>query len=497
MVQQVHHGTLLQTTVETLTSENNSSSPASLLSSLWMKFIQMAKSLNIGHFYLFLGSLGLGTVWYTSINYFIQRSFVSKLYISSNDEAFHWFMFWLAENKYSQEANHFAILSSKTHVDFSSFKHNPSEKDKHSIPIKFIPSPGVHFLKYKGKSIKIEYERTLAASSNSGSSTASHNEQLIVSCLSTSPTFLKNFITDCQQKYLESKHGKTLIYLPDAYCDFWEPRISKLKRPPNTVKLQSNIFEKLLNDARNFLSLEKWYNDHGIPFRRGYLLYGPPGTGKTSTVTALAGALDKNICCINISNKNLNDDNLNSLLLNTPYNSIILLEDIDACFTTVESKKRTVHPSQLKAEPEETSEVASQGTSGSNVTLGGLLNCIDGVVAQEGRILFMTTNHIHRLPDALIRPGRIDVKYLIDCADETQTRELFLNFYPHEFELADKFCQKLFSDMNKEHRRRFTCAELQGHFMTYKHDPASAVSNTPDLIHFDLRRGLNVIPHQE
>jgi len=468
-------------------------------SSLWDKIIQTIRAakpttFSYNYLYLLFGGLGLGTFFYNNMYYFLNRHLVSKLYINSTDEAFHWFMYWLAENKYSQSSNHFSILASKTHFDFADFKHNPSEKDKHSVPVKFIPSPGIHYLKHKGKNIRIEYQRTLVPSSGSSNNNTAQ-ECIVISCLSASPQFLKDFILDCQKKYLESKHGKTLIYIPDSYCDFWEPRICKLKRPPSTVKLQANIFEKLFADAKNFISLEKWYNDHGIPFRRGYLLYGPPGTGKTSTVTALAGALDKNICCINISNKNLNDDNLNSLFLNTPFNSIILLEDIDACFSALKSEtavktKRPTHPSQgpLSDDEENTSNCSTSATTGSNVTLSGLLNCIDGVVAQEGRLLFMSTNHIDRLPDALIRPGRIDVKYLIDYANEEQTREMFLNFYPNENELAKEFCFKLF---DKEHRK-FTCAELQGHFMAHKTNAASAVSHVEDLINFDLRRGLNV-----
>jgi chaperone BCS1 len=39
------------------------------------------------------------------------------------------------------------------------------------------------------------------------------------------------------------------------------------------------------------------------------------------------------------------------------------------------------------------------------VTFSGLLNALDGVGAVEGRILFMTTNHMERLDPALIRPG--------------------------------------------------------------------------------------------
>ncbi len=56
---------------------------------------------------------------------------------------------------------------------------------------------------------------------------------------------------------------------------------------------------------------------------------------------------------------------------NAPTGSILLLEDVDAAFATPES--------------------------GSKVSFSGLLNAIDGVTAADGRILFMTTNHIHSI----------------------------------------------------------------------------------------------------
>ncbi len=59
----------------------------------------------------------------------------------------------------------------------------------------------------------------------------------------------------------------------------------------------------------------------------------------------------------------------------------------------------------------------------------GLLNAVDGVAAQEGRLLFMTTNHIERLSDALIRPGRVDVRLKFTHASQEQIRDFFLNFY--------------------------------------------------------------------
>jgi mitochondrial chaperone BCS1 len=72
----------------------------------------------------------------------------------------------------------------------------------------------------------------------------------------------------------------------------------------------------------------------GIPYRRGYLLYGPPGSGKSSFIQALAGELGYNICILNLGERALTDDRLNHLLSNAPERSILLLEDIDAAFTS-------------------------------------------------------------------------------------------------------------------------------------------------------------------
>ena len=96
----------------------------------------------------------------------------------------------------------------------------------------------------------------------------------------------------------------------------------------------------LCNDILKFKASEKWYRDRGIPYRRGYLLYGPPGTGKTSFTQAVAGALKLNICYINLSSGNLDDDDLNNMLTRAPANSIILLEDIDALFVQRESVQK-------------------------------------------------------------------------------------------------------------------------------------------------------------
>ena len=63
------------------------------------------------------------------------------------------------------------------------------------------------------------------------------------------------------------------------------------------------------------------------------------------------------------------------------------------------------------------------------ITLAGLLNAIDGVASQEGRILFATTNKYEVLDPALCRPGRFDVHLEFKLANHKQAEELFKCFY--------------------------------------------------------------------
>lgn len=93
----------------------------------------------------------------------------------------------------------------------------------------------------------------------------------------------------------------------------------------------------------------------------------------------------------------MDDDGLNGLLNNAPMKSIILLEDIDAIFVD----RTSVQENQSRG-----------------VTFSGLLNALDGVRSQEGRILIMTTNHREKLDPALMRPGRADCHIELNYASE-------------------------------------------------------------------------------
>jgi len=199
-----------------------------------------------------------------------------------------------------------------------------------------------------------------------------------------------------------------------------------------SVVLDQGIKEHLLADAKDFMDNEKWYAERGIPWRRGYLLHGYPGN-LHRTVHALAGELNLDIYVVSLSKRGLDDSSLNELISKLPSRSLALMEDIDAAFFRGLTRENDMPnlPGQTPTSnlPQPPPGVAPPAPS-TGVTLSGLLGAIDGVAAQEGRLLFATTNKYSALDPALTRPGRLDVHVRFDFAGKWQVEELFRCFFP-------------------------------------------------------------------
>ncbi|KAF8963339.1 hypothetical protein BGZ46_001005 [Entomortierella lignicola] len=238
--------------------------------------------------------------------------------------------------------------------------------------------------------------------------TGSAVENITISTLGRSRELIQSLIMEAQRKFIDRDKSRTVIFQADQY-GAWRRTKSRPKRPLDTIVMDPKLKNYIVEDAKEFFASESWYSERGLPFRRGLLLYGTPGTGKTSFIHALAGELGLNIYVVNLSSKNLTDDTLSELVSDTPSRCLLLIEDVDAAFVQRESKD-----------------------AATGITFSGLLNSVDGVSAQEGRMLCMTTNHLDRLDEALIRPGRVDVRARFGKATQSQAKELFIKFFPHQ-----------------------------------------------------------------
>jgi len=75
--------------------------------------------------------------------------------------------------------------------------------------------------------------------------------------------------------------------------------------------------------------------------------------------------------------------------------------------------------------------------------LAGLLNVLDGVVDSPGRIFIMTTNHPERLDPALIRPGRVNRKLMLDYMTVDSIALILAHYFNDDEPLEDKHIQRL------------------------------------------------------
>jgi len=346
-----------------------------------------------------------------------------------------------------------------------------------------IPAPGSHIFKYKGLWIYLNYDREPSSKPNQSKT----KESITMWVLNHDRANLIELIREARTMYEMQKHNRTSIYMPDAHMLSWEEVERKEQRQLDTIVLQHGLMESLKKDLETFKSRRHFYREKGIPFRRGYLLYGIPGSGKTSTVLALAGFYGHNICLLNIGASAMNDETLNHLMMKAPRNSIILLEDIDACVASV-NQSGVAERQGIYADGEDDDFHRSMMPfldSDSKVTLSGLLNVLDGVHSKEGRIIFCTSNHPEHLQPALIRPGRIDFRTHIGYANEDQIRKLFQYFYSTDAtkddtlqRLSGEFIQQLRS--NSSQFDHIAPSTLSSFFLTCN-TPEEAVSRANDL----------------
>lgn len=77
----------------------------------------------------------------------------------------------------------------------------------------------------------------------------------------------------------------TYEFKPEMGMKQWTGKTTRGKRSIESVVLPEGLGAGLLRDVKEFLASKEWYQERGIPHRRGILLYGEPGAGKTSLVS--------------------------------------------------------------------------------------------------------------------------------------------------------------------------------------------------------------------
>lgn len=243
---------------------------------------------------------------------------------------------------------------------------------------------------------------------------------------------LYEFVNKCVSDYkthLENEAQLSRIYEPcfRTDSDYFE---GGFNIPLKTSKTFDNLFfegkEALIQRLDSFKD-KATYERLGIQDALGLLFYGSPGTGKTSAIKAIAKYM--NMSLIMVPMNQINSKKRLKRFFQTecyngneiPYNKrIYVLEEIDASNWGKIIRKRTgsiseesVSTSSNPTNPNtiiinSRDEPSRSKKDDEPLTLGAILEVIDGIVETSGRIIIMTTNHKELIDPALLRPGRID-----------------------------------------------------------------------------------------
>ncbi|CAH6421662.1 AAA family ATPase [uncultured virus] len=245
-----------------------------------------------------------------------------------------------------------------------------------------------------------------------------------------------------------------------------------------TSKTFDNIFftgkPKLLSKLQFFLDNKDIYSYRGVPYNLGLLFYGQPGCGKTSCIKAIANRTRRHVFEISLNRiRTCGEfvDVITNEFIDGKYipidRRLMVLEDIDCMDdivldrelgerdkTDLNSLLAPLSPTKDKGSPEDKDHkkdkkdkkakkdkkdkddeedkssniekyLKSRYKAEDKLTLSCILNTIDGVLEQHGRIMIISSNYPDKLDKALVRPGRIDIKIdFTKCTHEMITEML-------------------------------------------------------------------------
>ena len=262
--------------------------------------------------------------------------------------------------------------------------------------------------------------------------------------------------------------------------------------PFKTTKSFNNMFfdqkQNLISRIDNFMNNKEEYMRLGIPYTMGILIHGEGGVGKTSCIKAIAEYTKRHVIIIPLS-KIKSIDILRMIMMSAKINFVdipnnkrlYVFEDAD-CSTwrdifmnrelmpqykkkkepnLVEmvkvidkiSKKKKKHDDEDDDEDDEENKDIK-----TSVTLGDILELLDGLVEMDGRIIAKTTNFINVFDPALIRAGRFDIKLEFKRMNKQNVIDMFKLWFPEE-EIPDHVLNNLKDGV-------FTQAEIGSLFST-------------------------------
>ena len=332
----------------------------------------------------------------------------------------------------------------------------------------------VEIFKDKQKYISLELMESISDTAQEGSQ-SNKMERMITDHLvlrsNLSLQEMTTFIDNSKKERLEDLQNDTnrYIYTYLGEDDDKNPIFEKEVFRPycNFDKLVGSVPKKI-EHSFNFFSSDKgkeWYKKRNLPYQMTVLLYGPPGTGKSCIASAVANKFNLHIVRIKLSLIKTNYQFIkafkNKVFCDTKIdyaNILYLFDELDTEQNSI-LKKRTQSDTSKKVkftkEDTQTKEQKKElinkysikeddlnnlidnlftgptRTEHDSLTLGTILEELNGINQMYGRKMFIISNHPEHLDPAILRPGRIDLKYKLQHLTQCEMVELIDIFFPN------------------------------------------------------------------
>ncbi|KAJ5394738.1 P-loop containing nucleoside triphosphate hydrolase protein [Penicillium cosmopolitanum] len=353
----------------------------------------------------------------------VKSYFTSTIYVSYYDEAYDMLVDWIADQPFVHNAH--SLIARVRSTQRTSNVYSTKKK-----PVTFSPWDGSFLFWYKGHLLVLHCH------------VKEHREDLRISSIGLNANILKSLIEECREKYLKDTQRKVSVF--EHRDGEWKKARLRPVRPISTVIMDNELKSDVLKDVDEFLDQDM----------------------QGCFSLSLAGKHGLDIYTLQLSN--ISDSTLMKLFSELPPHCIVLLEDVDTAGVGRRDSVDADHENESK----------------SAVTLSGLLNVLDGVSSQEGRILIMTTNHIEHLDEALIRPGRSDKKIHFKLADQNISTQLFRTVFkqmPNQNQCNEEYDDETIEAFARDFASKvpdqvFSPAEVLSFLLECKKSPSDAVS---------------------
>ncbi len=282
--------------------------------------------------------------------------------------------------------------------------------DVRSVKTIFAIPLNEFYFDYCGESIEVCYQREPNLMVDRGNVV----KMSAIILRSTTLNTLHTFLYEIEKLEFNIPDNKLIKYIwKDSY---WKYCNSFKTRSINTIYLPNEHMSNTINEITTFLSNNhELYQTLGLQKKKIILFWGLPGCGKTTFVKAIASEFKKNIAVIKNTN-DINDNSFESMIDELPKNCIVLFEDIDSLFN------------------------GRSNVAGTSITFSGLLNFLDGIMEYENLLVFITTNNLGCIDDALKR--RIDISLEFSYIRKPEVLRMFTNFFEDKYSFED-FMKKL------------------------------------------------------